>query len=377
MPAPKEQCRGELTLRAKDGRQPGDRCIMKNRVLRNHLCHFHQTQHNNPIYPTPNSYRHRSDAGASTPVDTPSSTTASAGPNQSSSPQQQPTSSNPQPETPPEQSDRRGAPRRMSLHTNTPTQASSAASAPSRSPRSNNLPTPPSSARDQNDTPAPNPSHSTSRPNHDDTFRATSSNSEDSGNHHHSSRPPSHTPENQAGASSQPSESTSRHTHLYASSNTPRPTTIPSTVSAIIDYFNSLRSDLSYRSDRSRRRAMTIQLYYILHRLQLDGKCPNAEPLGPNWIDIDPTSVPSIPPEPEGGLTILDMIVDMLDVYKESKTLDANEWQRIALELLRLGCDENELGAEFRHWLRQCFEGSRHGPMFGQKMRSFREKVLG
>ena len=122
---------------------------------------------------------------------------------------------------------------------------------------------------------------------------------------------------------------------------------------------------------------MTIEIYYILHNLQSGGKCPNAEPLGPNWIDINPTSAPSGPTEPEGGLTILDMIVDMLDAYMESKTLDTDEWERIAIELLRLGCDENETGAQFRNWLRQGFEGSKHGSMFGEMMRSFREKVLG
>ncbi|KAK0510880.1 hypothetical protein JMJ35_006432 [Cladonia borealis] len=307
-------------------------------------------------------------------MDTPSRTTANAGPSQSSTPQHPPTSSNPQPGTPPEESDRRGSPRRISLHTNTSTQASSAVSAPSRSPRSNNL-LPPPASRVQNATRAPNPSHSTSRPIRDDTSRATSSNSEDSRNHHHTPRPPSHTPENQAGASSQPSNSASRHTHLYTSTNTPRPTTHPSTVSEIIGFFNGLRSDLSYRSDRSRRRAITIGLYNHLHVLQLHGECLNAEPLGPDWIDIETTTVPSNPPEAEGGLTILDMIVDMVDAYNETESPDANDWEWMARGLLTTVCYEDEVGLHFRNLIRRGFEGGEHRPKFGETMRYLRDAL--
>ena len=156
-----EQCVGEL-ISMGNGRQLGDRCKNKSYKLWNHLCSHHVDQHDNPRYPTRNSYLRRSDerpapkvsqtearpnvlrTGASTPVDTSSRTTASAEPSQSSIPQRQPTSSNPQPQTPPEQPDRRRhattePSRRIPLPTPMPIQAPNTG----RSARSHNPPTPP------------------------------------------------------------------------------------------------------------------------------------------------------------------------------------------------------------------------------------------
>lgn len=217
MARPQERCIGE-TISISNGRQLGDQCKNRAYILQNNLCHKHQYQHNNPSYPTRNSYRLRSDersvtnrtsrteiqpdvsqAGASTsqrPVDTPSRTTASAEPSQPNPLRQQPASSSHQPQlqTPPKQSGHRRRatpepPGRFPLHTHTPTLASNAVSG---SLRPHNLPTPPATEsrlsnddicalynqppntnpaitsilrqieRGQSTTPEPNPSHATS-----------------------------------------------------------------------------------------------------------------------------------------------------------------------------------------------------------------------
>ena len=440
---PIEQCIGEVTTIG-DGRQIGDQCGHKARVFRNHRCKRHQYQYNNPNYPTSNSYLRRLDErrvpnpsqmearpdmlqiGASTPMGAPSRTTASAVRSHSSTPQQQYTSSSPQPQTYHEQPDRRRdvtphPPGRMPLYTNTSTQASSAVSAANRSLGSNNLLNPPAteiqtpseqprrrrdgtthlpgrvpsqtptptqaslsphsaskqmlsyddahafyvqppnsinpaindalqpSRRLQHGTPTPNPSHSTSRLNHDDTTRATSSNSEDSDrNHHHTPRPPSPSPENQAGASSQSSDSAPLRSNIRDSTNTSTPTPTPTTLSRNIDSHNRFRRSPSDRSDRSRLRAIEKYLHRLLRCLQRAGECPNCEPLGQDWIDIEPTSVP----EPEGGPPVQEIIADFVYEYMGPEP-PYNHPEEYAMELLRQGCDESERGKQFRESLRR------------------------
>ena len=438
-----ERCVGELTW-TRNGRQIGDRCLHTGSEWENHLCSQHCDQHNNPRYPTCNSYLRRLDerrvpnsspmeaqpdmlqTGVSMPVGTASRITASAERSHSNTPQQQSTSLSPQPQTSPEQPDRRRpaiseSSGTMPLHTITPTQASSAISAPNRNPGSHNLPTPAATEnqtpseqyhrqRDvtphppgrmpsqtptpaqaslspppadghmlsdddayafynqppnptnpavnealqpsrqlQNGTPTPNPSHSTSRRSHDDTTRATSSNSEDSDrNHHHTPRPPSPPPENQAGASSQSSDSASLRSNIHNSTNTTTPTPTPTTVSRNENYHNRFRCSPSDRSDRSHRRAIEKYLHRLLYRLQRAGECPNCEPLGQDWIDIEPTSVP----EPEGGPPVQEIIADLVYEYIGPEP-PYNHPKEYAMGLLRQGCDESERGKQFRESLRR------------------------
>ncbi len=109
MARPTERCRGEVTT-AGLGRQIGDRCKKHGAASQNYLCHLHVRQHNNPNYPTENSYRlrpgERPDHTPSTevqsnasqarpsnrerPVDNSSITTANVEPSQQNLPQRQP-----------------------------------------------------------------------------------------------------------------------------------------------------------------------------------------------------------------------------------------------------------------------------------------------
>ena len=106
-----EFCIGEVTT-AGPGRQLGDRCNNRGYTLQHHLCHRHQGQHNNPNYPTSESYRLRSNEGPDhtpqmevqrdtsragpsnreIPVNNPARTTANDEPSQQNLPQRQPAS---------------------------------------------------------------------------------------------------------------------------------------------------------------------------------------------------------------------------------------------------------------------------------------------
>ena len=389
-------------------------------MFQNHRCKRHQYQYNNPNYPTSNSYLRRLDErrvpnpsqiearpdmlqiGASTPVGAPSRATASAVRSHSSTPQQQYTSSSPQPQTYHEQPDRRRdvtphPPGRMPSQTPTPTQASLPAHPatetqtpskqhdhqrdvtphpPGRMPSQTPTPTQASlsplpaneqmlsdddahafyhqplnptnpavneafqpSGRLQNNTTAPNPSYSTSRLSHDNTSRATSSNllNSDSGSHgppnrYHNPRPRSTTLENH-------------------STNTLRPTRNPARFIQERDYYRGRYPGSSQQSIRFRLRLITEDLYQSLHDLQSTGCCPNAEPLGPDWIDIEPTSVLFIR-EPEGGPPILDIIVDMLYRRLQSNNQDLDMMARV---LLQECCKESEQGERAREELRTEF----------------------
>ena len=371
----KEHCVGELTGMS-NGRQLGDQCSRRAYNFQNHLCYQHQSQHNNPSYPTRNSYRRRSDerpvpnhtsrtevrpnmsqAEASTsqrPVDNPSRATAKAKPSQPNPLHRELTSSSPQSQTPPEQPDRRKyatpePPGRLPLHTHAPTQASNAVSAPSRSLRSHNLPTPPAtektaspalngilrqSKEDQSSTLKPNSSHSLSPPQHNHTPRAASSNSK--------------SPDS---VNDQSEDEVSPRTYLSKSSNSPRHPSLTgssSTVSNNISYYNGLTQNCSTPSlsptshHRSSLREATVHLYTLLYRLQSAGECPNAEPLGLDYIER--TSVP-------GDCSVIDIILNILQGYMELRSIDKLP-EGVAVKLLKVGCKESEDGQRFRGGLR-------------------------
>ena len=106
-----EFCIGEVTT-AGPRRQLGDRCNNRGYTLQHHLCHRHQGQHNNPNYPTSESYRLHSNEGPDhtpqtevqrdtsragpsnreIPVNNPARTTANDEPSQQNLPQRQPAS---------------------------------------------------------------------------------------------------------------------------------------------------------------------------------------------------------------------------------------------------------------------------------------------